>query len=391
MGGAPHRRRDEPAALAAAGRPGRAPGRPSARRALRERLPLVGRREPAGARGSARASRCWSGASPPGSRRSPRARAPLDRRDAPMSDVADRPQTTTPAEIVAAADALRPQLYAEQAATEERSYYSQELHEAFREAGFYRLLMPRRYGGLEFDLPTYYRVITSIARGCPSSGWMLALGIGARPAARLLLLRARAGRAPRGRDTSSPRRASASRTRAPTASTAATASAARGTSARASPTRPTTCRSCRSATAGERIVAVVPRVADFRMLDNWGDLIGLKGSGSHSVVIEDVTRPRAPHDHARGVDVDRRELDARLSPPRQPALRRVRSLAVALGELNSVQVGAAQGAIDEYERLLARPDAPGRRRPGRSRGARPRLPAHARPRARVHRRRRTRS
>jgi 3-hydroxy-9,10-secoandrosta-1,3,5(10)-triene-9,17-dione monooxygenase len=30
-------------------------------------------------------------------------------------------------------------------------------------------------------------------------------------------------------------------------------------------------------------------------------------------------------------------------------------LAVALGELNSVQVGAAQGAIDEYERLLARP------------------------------------
>jgi alkylation response protein AidB-like acyl-CoA dehydrogenase len=30
-------------------------------------------------------------------------------------------------------------------------------------------------------------------------------------------------------------------------------------------------------------------------------------------------------------------------------------MAVALGELNSVQVGAAQGAIDEYERLLQRP------------------------------------
>ena len=60
-----------------------------------------------------------------------------------MSDVANRPQTTTPAAIVAAADALRPKLYAEQAATEARSYYSQELHEAFRDAGFYRLLMPR--------------------------------------------------------------------------------------------------------------------------------------------------------------------------------------------------------------------------------------------------------
>ena len=30
-------------------------------------------------------------------------------------------------------------------------------------------------------------------------------------------------------------------------------------------------------------------------------------------------------------------------------------MAVALGELNSVQVGTAQGAVDEYERLLSRP------------------------------------
>ena len=35
--------------------------------------------------------------------------------------------------------------------------------------------MPRRYGGLEVDLPTFYEVIMSIARGCPSTGWMLAL------------------------------------------------------------------------------------------------------------------------------------------------------------------------------------------------------------------------
>ena len=207
-----------------------------------------------------------------------------------MSDVADRPLTTTPAEIVAAAEALRPQLLAEQAATEERSYYSRELHDAFREAGFYRLLMPRRYGGLEFDLPTYYRVITSIARGCPSSGWMLALGSAHVLQLATYVLRARAGRAPRGRELHRLGELRASRTRAPTEWTAATASAGRGTSARGSPMRPITCRSCRSATASERIVAVVPR-SHFRMLENWGDLIGLKGSGSHSVVIEDVTFP----------------------------------------------------------------------------------------------------
>ncbi len=37
------------------------------------------------------------------------------------------------------------------------------------------MLVPRRYGGLEVDLPTFYQVIMSIARGCPSTGWMLAL------------------------------------------------------------------------------------------------------------------------------------------------------------------------------------------------------------------------
>src|SRR5262245_50251007 len=79
-------------------------------------------------------------------------------------------------DLVARADGFRDWLLDEQAATEERSYYSHDLHEAFAEAGFYRMLLPRRYGGLEIDVATFYRVISSIARGCPSTGWMLALG-----------------------------------------------------------------------------------------------------------------------------------------------------------------------------------------------------------------------
>ena len=38
------------------------------------------------------------------------------------------------------------------------------------------------------------------------------------------------------------------------------------------------------------VVVVVPR-KDFTVLDNWGDLIGLKGSGSHSIVVEDALIP----------------------------------------------------------------------------------------------------
>ena len=80
-------------------------------------------------------------------------------------------------EMVASAVALQPQLVAEQAATEERRYYSPELHEAFMRAGFYHLYVPRRYGGQELDVPTYARVIKEIARGCVSTGWCLGLTI----------------------------------------------------------------------------------------------------------------------------------------------------------------------------------------------------------------------
>ena len=82
----------------------------------------------------------------------------------------------TPREIVARAAAMRPELLERQAETEERTFYAQDTHRAFTEAGFYRILQPRRFGGYEFDLETYFRVIIEIARGCPSTGWCLCLG-----------------------------------------------------------------------------------------------------------------------------------------------------------------------------------------------------------------------
>src|SRR5262245_40783482 len=84
----------------------------------------------------------------------------------------------SPAEIISRAEEVRPLLVEEQAATEQRSYYSEEVHEKFLEAGFYRMLVPRRFGGYEFDLPTFCRVIIEIARGCPSSGWLVCLSAG---------------------------------------------------------------------------------------------------------------------------------------------------------------------------------------------------------------------
>ena len=277
-----------------------------------------------------------------------------------MTDVADQ-ALITPAEMLARADAFRPRLLAEQAATEARGYYSQELHAEFRDAGFYRLLMPRRYGGLELDLPTFYRVVTSISRGCPSTGWMLALGT----AHSLQLASYFSQRAQDELFAGGHFVASASFGFQDVSARRVDGGYRIGGTWHF-------CSGVPHAThhmplvplgeGGESIVAVVAR-EQFRMLDNWGDLIGLKGSGSHSVVIEDAFVP----DHYT-ISLDEWMAIGVGSTPgyllhRNP-LYGGAFLAVALGELNSVQVGAAQGAIDEYERLLERPT----RQPGAPEG-----------------------
>lgn len=42
-----------------------------------------------------------------------------------------------------------------------------------RQAGFFRMLQPKRWGGLEANPKTFFEVQTIIARACPSSAWVL--------------------------------------------------------------------------------------------------------------------------------------------------------------------------------------------------------------------------
>ena len=77
----------------------------------------------------------------------------------------------TAAGLVQRARALRPELVRQQAETEERTHYSEQLHRALQDAGFYRMYVPRRYGGLEVDVPTFMRVGVELARGDMSAAW----------------------------------------------------------------------------------------------------------------------------------------------------------------------------------------------------------------------------
>ena len=226
----------------------------------------------------------------------------------------------TPGDIVAIADALRPRLLEEQAATEERTRYSEELHETFRDAGFYRLLVPRRYGGLEVDIPTFYRAMMSISRGCPSTGWMLTLGSGhALQIGSYFSEDAQAEIFGDGHFVSPASFAFQDALAEPVPG----GYRVRGTWHFCSGAPYATHHVGLAPTPDDdRVVVVVVPRKDFTVLDNWGDLIGLKGSGSHSIVVEEALIPAShaiPIEQFLAFDVD---LDTRLRAARQPALRR---------------------------------------------------------------------
>lgn len=82
----------------------------------------------------------------------------------------------SPEALIQRAIELRPLLRAQQDAAEERGYYSEEVHEEFRKAGFYRVLQPKRFGGFEYDYPTFFKLAIEVAAGHPSAGWCYCLG-----------------------------------------------------------------------------------------------------------------------------------------------------------------------------------------------------------------------
>ncbi|MEH1099507.1 acyl-CoA dehydrogenase family protein [Micromonospora sp. CPCC 205561] len=82
----------------------------------------------------------------------------------------------TPATLIERATAMAPELIARQQETEDRTYYAEDTHRAFRDAGFYRVTVPKRFGGYEFDFEVFLRIAQILTRACPSTGWMYCLG-----------------------------------------------------------------------------------------------------------------------------------------------------------------------------------------------------------------------
>lgn len=90
-------------------------------------------------------------------------------------------QTTTivtEEEIIARATALIPTLRERAADTEKNRMVPTETIQDFQDAGFFKILQPKRWGGYEMHPNVLNKVLMELGRGCPSSAWnVMVLGV----------------------------------------------------------------------------------------------------------------------------------------------------------------------------------------------------------------------
>ncbi len=76
-------------------------------------------------------------------------------------------------QLVARAAEMFPRLRERAAGCEADNKVADATIAEFQEAGFFKILQPRRFGGYEMDVETFYDVQMKVAEGCMSSAWVL--------------------------------------------------------------------------------------------------------------------------------------------------------------------------------------------------------------------------
>ena len=78
-------------------------------------------------------------------------------------------------ELLTRAAALSPVIRQRARQTELDRRVSAEVTDMLRDAGLYRVLQPRRFGGYELDIEDLRRLAFEVGRGCTSTGWCYGL------------------------------------------------------------------------------------------------------------------------------------------------------------------------------------------------------------------------
>lgn len=266
-------------------------------------------------------------------------------------------QDVTPEELLRRARELRPLVEERTAETERLTHISEEVHGWFEKAGFYRMLMPKRYGGLETDLATYVKVWMEIARGDMSAAWC-----GCLAANHSLQLGSWWPERAQDEIFGDKGEFKAASVAAPLSGFARRVDGGWELNGKVS-----YCSGIPYSThyigqalpepaekggpPGPPLLFVAPRSA-FTILDDWGELTGLVGSGSNSIVFDKTVAPAhwvLENTHMADVDVSGGTVGSRLHGNPMYATRGIGFFTMGVG---AIMVGAALGALDEFEKIL---------------------------------------
>ncbi|GGK90971.1 hypothetical protein Sme01_52730 [Sphaerisporangium melleum] len=260
----------------------------------------------------------------------------------------------TPVEMVARAEAIAATLVDRQAETEERTFYAEDTHEEFRRAGFYRILVPRRYGGLEYGIDTFMRVAMALTRGCPSTGWMYCLGHAhALVVAALFDERAQAEIFAEG-DFICPATVAPSGTAERTPGGDWVLNGTWHYNSGSPYATHFIGHTMVSQAEGEPpapMMFIAPRSQWQRVPGSWGKQLGLKGSGSHSITMENGVVPGhfTLATHVSQVDVSKGTPGRALHGNPEYGGGQLSFMVI---EDAALAVGMALGALDAYEELM---------------------------------------
>jgi 3-hydroxy-9,10-secoandrosta-1,3,5(10)-triene-9,17-dione monooxygenase len=255
----------------------------------------------------------------------------------------------TPDELVARAVELREPLRERQAECESIGRLPDATVKDFLDAGFWRAVQPRRFGGYEFDLATFHRIAKELSRGCPSSGWVYALTAAHNILVGMFEERAQVELFGDG-DFRCPLAAMAAPVEKVDGGYHVTGwwDYASGCDAATHFIGTAAILSEAGALLDTRWFAV--RRDQFEIIDNW-DTLGMRGTGSRRVVINDVF---VPEHHTVPcfnpmrpiVEMPGRDVHA------NPMYRGGPILGLLVSEVAALAVGIAQATVDEYIEIL---------------------------------------
>jgi 3-hydroxy-9,10-secoandrosta-1,3,5(10)-triene-9,17-dione monooxygenase len=215
----------------------------------------------------------------------------------------------------------------------------------FREAGFFRMLQPKRWGGLEVEPNTFFDVQMTVASACPSSAWVL--GVVAVHSWQLALFPERAQEEVWGAD-------SATLISSSYAPTGRVERVDGGYRVKGRWSFSSGCDHCRWVFLGgmvppekegglpEMRTFLLPR-DDYRIDDNW-HVAGLRATGSNDIVVENAFVPE--HRTHRLIDGFKRN-----SPGNEvngAPLYRLPFGQIFVRSVSTSAIGIAQGALDLF-------------------------------------------